>query len=150
MADETPLTKAWAKIRNTVASTAATYRDEGHTVVEAVADHGTVRDAGEDPVALVLTVPDDIADELEAAVDDGGTYRTSVQYVDVASIRLFVLEVRGDGPVILLAGGIRHDQLTPHAGDPDAAARTVIRRVNGHEAAQFTHERLAPFVADLR
>lgn len=149
MSDDTPLTKAWAKVRNVLASTAATYRDEGHTVVEAVADHGTVRDPADGPVALVFTVPNDAADELERAVDNGAAYRTSVRYVDVASIRLFVLEIHSDGPLILLAGGIRHDRLAPHAGDPDIAASTIVRRVNGQEAARFTHDRLAPLVADL-
>ncbi|GAB7012432.1 DUF7529 family protein [Halolamina salina] len=149
MSGDHPLAAAWTRVRNVVGSTAATYREEGREVVEVVADHATVR-GSDDPVTLSFTVPGDAADELAAAVDDDATYRTEVQYVDVDGTRLFVLEVRApEAPVVLLAGGVGHDSLRPHASDPDAPARTLVRRVDGGEAAQFGHERVAPFVDKL-
>jgi len=149
MSGDHPLAAAWTRVRNVVGSTAATYREEGRTVVEAVADHATARQA-DDAVTLSFTVPGDVADDLAAAVDDDADYRTEVQYVDVGGTRLFVLDVQSpDAPVVLLAGGVAHDSLRPHASDPEADARTLVRRVDGREAARFGHERVAPFVAEL-
>jgi len=149
MPGDHPLAAAWTRVRNVVRSTAATYREDGHQVVEAVADHATARET-DDAVTLSFTVPGDVADELAAAVDDDATYRTEVQYVDVDGTRLFVLDVQApDAPIVLLAGGVDHDSLRPHAADPDAPARTIVRRVDGREAARFGHERAAPFVDEL-
>ncbi|WP_435114905.1 DUF7529 family protein [Halolamina sp. C58] len=149
MSGDHPLAAAWTRVRNVVSSTAATYREDGHEVVEVVADHATVRQT-DDAVTLSFTAPGDLADELAAAVDDDAAYRTEVQYVDVDGTRLFVLDVQApDAPVVLLAGGVGHDSLRPHASEPDAAARTLVRRVDGREAARFDHERVAPFVDGL-
>ncbi len=149
MSADHPLAEAWTRVRNVVATTAAASRDEGREVVEVVADHATAR-LDDGVVTFSFTVPGDVATELAAAVAEDATYRTEVQYVDVDGTRLFVLDVRAaDAPVVLLAGGIGHDRLQPHADEPDTAARTVVRRVDGSEAARFEHERVAPFLAEL-
>lgn len=149
MTPSNPLTAAWSDVRELTAATADQHRQAGHTVIEAVSDHATVQDVDGAPVTFLFTVMDSVATELMDVIDDGMTFQTEVQYVDVDGVRLFVLHISADGVRVLLAGGIQHDALVAHVEAPDESGRVAVRRADGALASQFTVDRVAPFIVGL-
>lgn len=150
MPADDPLATAWRRVRAEVRASVAALREDGATVVAAVSDHATVR-PGAEPLTFAFTVDDETAAALADASLDAAAIETTVRYLDAAGVRLFVLEctVPSDDRVVLVAGGVNLESLEEHADDPAGPARTVVRRVDDREVLQLTHERLAPFLAEL-
>ena len=150
MSADTPPTAAWNRLRDTVATVAAEHRTAGHTVVEAYADHGAVRESNDGPVMFVFTVSGDTAAVLREQTTASAICRTEVQYVDTGGYRLYLLEVHqsDDDAVALVAGGIRHRSLAAYA-DTSGAARTTVRSISDVVALELTHDDRTPFLAGL-
>lgn len=149
MTTETPLTAAWSRIREELTSTAEAHRENGISVVEAYADHGTVRTSTEGPITFVFTLPGETIERLRDRVTEDAVSETEVRYSDVDGQRLYLLSVRTtDGMRILVAGGVRHDRLTACA-DASGRARTRLRGVDGTAGLHVEHDDVAPFVRDL-
>jgi len=150
MADDSPLATAWRRVRDEVRASAGALREDGATVHTALSDHGTVR-PGSDPVTFSFTVDDETATGLADLPLADTDLRTTVQYLDADGHRFVVLECRppDDDLVVFVAGGVRLEALEEHDDDPDQPARTVVRGVDGREVLTLTHERLAPFLAEI-
>lgn len=150
MPTETPLTAAWKQLRDETTTAAAEFRSAGHTVVEAYADHGTVRPRNEGVLSVVFTVPGDVATTLQDTLTPAAIDYTEIQYVDVAGHRLYLLEIHHENtPVIaFIAGGIRRETLEEYAGTT-GQAETIIRTLDDTVAVTLRHETRAPFLTDL-
>jgi hypothetical protein len=150
MSPENPITTAWEQIRERVRADAAAYRERGDSVCEVFADHGAVRQSAEGPVTFSFTIPGDTATELEKQVGDRSVSQTQIQYTDVDNVRFYVLAVqdRTGATRVLVAGGIRHQQLL-ECTDANGSARTVLRSATGATVLELQHESVGPFLAEL-
>jgi hypothetical protein len=150
MTANTTLTTAWQRIRERVTTRAATYRNDGDTVLELFADHGAVRQSPDQPVTFSFTIPDDDVAELRDRVGDSSSLWTNIEYVDVTRTRLYVLVVHAETAElrILVAGGIRHQALGK-CPETDRSARTVLRSATGTVGLELHHSDCSPFLADL-
>ncbi|MEZ3117231.1 hypothetical protein RYH80_15045 [Halobaculum sp. MBLA0147] len=138
----TPLTNVWQSLRAETADRAATLRADGRTVVRALADHTAV---APDRRAVQFTVGSETAERVTTVADPGTTERSTVAVADADGVRFLHVEIVTESGVLLLAGGVDHDDLL--AMDP-GPVETVVATLN-ERAAVFDHERLAPFVAGL-
>ncbi len=143
-----PRTAAWQRLREELADRREEFATEGFDVATATADHGAATVDG-DTARLVFTVADDTADDVAATVTDATPSRTTVEVVDVAGVRLFLLSAvaPGEGTALLVAGGVDHDAVASMRAA--STARTVLRRADGTRVAALDHDDVAPFVADL-
>lgn len=145
---DTATTVAWQQLKDVTAEKAAQYRENGASVYTAYADHGTV--VTSDQPTFVFTVPDNAADELETSGFRTTNATTVVSYTDAGGVRLYLLVCRDNKSAVLIAGGIRHDQIESIDASPGASARTTVRRIDDTPVLQLDHDQLAPFVSDLR
>lgn len=150
MSADTPPTAAWNRLRETVATVAADHRAAGRTVVEAYADHGTVRASDDGPLTFVFTVSGETATALSEQTTASAIRRTDVQYVDTGGYRLYLLEVHqpDDDVVTLVAGGIRQQSLEAYA-NTSGPARTRVRSISDVVALELAHDNRAPFLAGV-
>lgn len=150
MTSDTPLTDAWQRVRATVSERASHRRDAGHTALEMYADHGTITGGDDQPVTLSFTIPDSAAAELDGQIPAQASYRTTIDYADVAGTRLYILESQDtdSGVVVFVAGGISHRSLTDAVGGSERA-RTILRVANGSTPLTLQHAQLAPFLVGL-
>lgn len=147
MEPDRPDTTAWDRVRDHVSANATAYRQRGDTVLEAFADHSTVRQPPEQPLTFSYTVPNDVISELQDHVRDDARLTTDVRYVDVAQTRLYVLETHDERAElrILIAGGIRHQSLQQFVA-AHGPARTVVRSVTGTVPLELRHDSVNPFL----
>lgn len=150
MPTETPLTAAWTQLRDEITTATAEYRAAGRTVVEAYADHGTVRPESEEVLSVVFTVPGDVATTLRETLTPAAIDHTEIQYVDVGGHRLYLLKIHheNESPIAFVAGGIRRETLEEHAGTT-GRAETIIRTLDETVAVKLRHETRTPFLTDL-
>ncbi len=150
MTSDTSLTDAWQRVRATVSERASHRRDAGHTALEMYADHGAVIGDDDQPVTFSFTVPDSAATELDGQIPAQASYRTQIDYADVAGNRLYILESRdGDnGITVFVAGGISHQSLSDAVGASEQA-QTILRTADGSTALKLRHAQLAPFLVGL-
>lgn len=151
MPTEHSLAAAWDRLRETATNVAAEYRADGHTVVEAYADHGTVRSATGEPLTFVFTVPDDAVTGLQRTITTTQIHRTEIQYVDTDGYRLYVLDIHqsDDSAIALVAGGIQRKLLQEYA-DTTGQAQTVVRSLDNTIALKLQHDMRTPFLTGLR
>jgi hypothetical protein len=144
------LTTAWQRIRERVTTRAATYRNDGDTVLEVFADHGAVRQPPDQRVTFSFTIPDDDVAKLREHVGDSSSMWTDVEYLDVVQTRLYVLAVRDEAAElrIFVAGGIRHRALQ-ECPQTDGPAQTILRSATGTVALELHHSDRSPFLENL-
>lgn len=145
---EDPRTAAWRRLTETLEERAETYEAEGYEVATATADHGAAAVA-EETGRLVFTVADNVADRVETVADGVSLSRTTVECVDVAGHRLFLLgAVDPDSETALLvAGGVERDAVDRLKAA--STVQTVLRRADGRRAVVLEHDDVDPFVADV-
>jgi hypothetical protein len=150
MSADTPHTAAWDRLRDTVATVAADYRAAGHTVVEAYADHGTIKAPNDGPVKFVFTVAGETVTTLTEQMTANTICRTEIQYVDTGGYRLYLLEVHqsDDSTIALVAGGIEKRLLVPYA-DTSGAAQTKVRSISNIVGLSLSHDDRTPFFEGL-
>ena len=150
MSPDRPRTAVWQQIRERVQTRAAADRETGDTVVEVFADFGAVRQPPDRPMTLSFTVPDDTVAELRDHSVDGSSLETEIQYVDVESTRLYVLEISDESVDrrVLVAGGVGHQSLSNYT-DTTGAARTVVRSATGTVGLELRHADREPFLDGL-
>ncbi len=141
-----PATRAWQAVRDSVGERAATYERDGYDVVTAFADHGAFAAEDTDGQVLSFTVGSDTA-EAVAGVAEEPVEESQVSVADADGIRFLTVETVGRDSVLVLAGGVEHEQLRAHAREEPV--RVAVRRLDGTTAAVFEHDRVAPFVASL-
>jgi len=126
---------------------ATEYREQGDTVLEVFADHGTVRQPTDEPVTFSYTVPSDTVSEIQQHINDGTRLHTEVQYVDVEGTRLYVLAVHDESAAlrVLIAGGVRHESLREFV-DERGPARTLVRSVTGAVPLELRHDSVELFL----
>ena len=151
MSANTPPTAAWNRLRDTVATIAADYRAAGHTVIEAYADHGTLKAPDDGPLTFVFTVSGETATALSEQTSASAIRRTEVQYVDAGGYRLYLLAIHqpDDDAVALVTGGIQERSLAPHA-NTSGSARTRVRSITDSVALELAHDDRAPFFEGLK
>lgn len=149
MTTETPRTTAWHRIRAQVEQTVEAYRADGNTVIEAIADHGTVHTPTDGPATFVFTLPGETIERLRQRVSEDAISQTEIQYGDVDTHRLYLLTVQTTTKVtVVIAGGVRHDRLSACA-NASGRAQTRLRGIDGTVGLQLEHDDVAPFVCDL-
>lgn len=149
MSANTPPTAAWNRLRETVAAVAGDHRAAGRTVIEAYADHGTVRATDGGLVTFTFTVSNMTVTALREQTTASAIDRTEVRYVDTGGYRLYLLEIyQSDDTVALIAGGIRQRSLTAYA-DTSGPARTRVRSIAEAVALELAHDERSPFLAGV-
>lgn len=143
-----PRTTAWQRLREELADRRDEFAAEGFDVATATADHGAATVEG-DTARLAFTVADNVADAVATTVEGTALSRTTVECVDVAGHRLFLLSAVAPEAetALLVAGGVEHDAVDRLRGA--TTARTVLRRADGTRVAVLEHDDVEPFVADL-
>lgn len=152
MSANTPPTAAWNRLRDTVATIAADHRAAGHRVIEAYADHGTVKTRDDGALTFVFTVSGETATALsgQTSTSASAIRRTEIQYVDTGGHRLYLLEIHqpDDNVVTLVAGGVRQRSLKMYV-DTSGPARTKIRSISDAVALELAHDDRTPFLVGV-